>query len=253
MPRSVPILICVTAFAHAAPPALRAQTVTGVVLDDVSDRPLPDTPVLLLDSLDAVVKRAASDSLGRFLLPVPGRGRYRLFTDRPGYGTLESQVMLLAVGDTLDVELRLSPVPAALEGITVSVDQTREWLTDRGFYRRRERSLGYFIEPEEIAERHPSRVTDLLRGIPGLLLKPHSQGIGYVPVSMRMSWRLHGCPMKLVVDGDPVAAPDATIDEYVNIGEVIGVEVYPGAGGAGGPVQYRTADAFCGLILVWTH
>jgi hypothetical protein len=48
------------------------------------------------------------------------------------------------------------------------VDVERRFLERQGFYEREERTSGYFITPEDIANRPPSRPQDLFRAIPGI-------------------------------------------------------------------------------------
>jgi len=59
--------------------------------------------------------------------------------------------------------------------------------------------------------------------------------------------------MKVVLDGWKVDLTDSELDNFVGTHEVIGVEVYPGGGGIGAPVQHRGTDAFCGVIMIWTR
>ena len=58
--------------------------------------------------------------------------------------------------------------------------------------------------------------------------------------------------MRLVLDGVSVDLMGQSIDELVRPEEVMGIEVFPTAGGAGAPGQYRGREAFCGIIMIWT-
>ena len=59
--------------------------------------------------------------------------------------------------------------------------------------------------------------------------------------------------MEVVLDGSKIDLTDSELDHWVSAGEVIGVEVYPGGGGIGAPIQYRGTDAFCGVVMIWTR
>lgn len=61
------------------------------------------------------------------------------------------------------------------------------------------------------------------------------------------------CELKIVLDGFKVDTVGGDLDFLVDPDRVIGVEVYPGAGGMGAPVQHRGTDAFCGILMIWTR
>jgi hypothetical protein len=60
--------------------------------------------------------------------------------------------------------------------------------------------------------------------------------------------------MEIVLDGFPLTSGGTeNLDHWVPPNDVLGIEVYPGVGGAGAPVQYRGPDAYCGVVIVWTR
>lgn len=238
----------------AATPAA-GQTVIGQVLDDATAAPLAVTTVMLLDSTDTAVSVSEADSAGWFALQAPMNGRYRLFADRLGYGEVVSDTLDVAAGRSTAVEIRMTPKPVELDAVVVSAERRRLKLAEKGFYQRRDNAMGYFIDAERIVEEKPSRATDLLRNIPGLRLmwsdELHADVVG---ARRGFGWSGAFCPMRIVLDGWPLEGSEALgIDHFVSPAEIIGVEVYPNAGGAGAPVRYRGPESYCGIIMIWTR
>lgn len=245
--------LVLTGLAFPAPRAV-SQTIRGAIVDDVSGRPIPTASALLLDSMDAVVRRTQSDSAGHFWIAVPRSGRYQLYISRWAYLPVTS-VPITFQDDARDVEIefRLVPAPVELEGMTVTADARGSELTRVGFYRRKAASGGTFFDSAQIADLRPFHVTDLLHSVPGVRVTRTRLG-EMIPVSRRT-----GCPLKVVLNGFKVAAGGrdgagyASPDAFVDPSSLMGLEVYPGAGGIGAPVEQRGADAFCGVLMIWTR
>ncbi|MFW6202526.1 MAG: hypothetical protein ACOC8B_08100 [Gemmatimonadota bacterium] len=53
-----------------------------------------------------------------------------------------------------------------LASAEVTVDRNRRWLERTGFYRRMESGVGYFMTRDEIEQRNPRVLSDLMRPIP---------------------------------------------------------------------------------------
>jgi len=233
--------------AAATPGPIGGQTIVGVILDDLNNAPLPVTSVMLLDSTDTAVAWAESDSVGRFVLPAPRFGRYRLFADRLGYGEVLSDTLALAGAYPVDVEVRMVPIPLELDAVVVTAERRRMRLEQQGFYRRRGQAFGTFFDTEGIEALHPTLTTDILRRVPGVVVRRTREG-GAVATTWR---RGRSCPMKVVLDGFKIDTSVGSLDDWVSASSVIGVEVYPG--GVGAPIQYRGTDAFCGVVMIWTR
>lgn len=146
------LLVC------AAPAPAMAQAIHGVVVDDDSLQPVGYAAVRLVAG-DVVVLGREADAEGRFLLPVPSEGDYRLEMERLGYETVRSQAIRVEEGDTIQVEFRVRANAVLLDPITVI------GLSNRGrhrFERRRtDWGRGVFLTPEmidSIAPRHPADV-----------------------------------------------------------------------------------------------
>jgi len=232
----------------ATPVTLGAQTVSGSVLDDLTKAPIAAATVMLLDSMDTAIAWAESDSLGRFFMRVPTAGRYRLYADRLTYGEIFSEAFLLAGVGSVEVLLRMVPLPVELDGLVVTAERLRMKLEAEGFYRRRDYAPGYFFDAEYMETWRPTFVSDVLRNVPGVAIRRGSMGGARV-----VSRRQPNCPLKIVLDGFKVDTAGTDLDYLVDVHQIIGIEVYPGAGGMGAPVQHRGTDAFCGILMLWTR
>ena len=237
-----------------APSGVAAQVLVGRVVDDLTDDPIPFATALLIDSADVVASSAVADAQGHFLLHAPKPGRFRVYADRLGYDELTSEPFQLEGAGSMELEVRMVPRPLELDSLVVTVKWEQVKLARRGFYRRRSASQGYFFDADALNEWREVRLTDVLRQVPGVLVASTSAG-GGVLFSRRMAAvSVRGCRMKVVLDGFKLdLLPDESVDEWVNPANVVGIEVYPAAGGAGAPAAYRGSDAYCGIVMIWTR
>jgi len=231
----------------AAPASARAQTIAGRVLDDLSEAPISFASVMLLDSTDTAVAWVESDSVGRFFIRAPGAGTYRLYADRMAYGEIFSETFPLQGVGSVELLVRMVPLPIEMDAMVVTAERRRMKLDQKGFYRRRNASMGYFFDMDEIARWDPLRVTDVVRDVPGVIVRRSRLG-GLVALTQRFGRQ---CAMKVVVDGFKADVADGSLDFLVNPDHVIGIEVYPS--GVGAPIQHRGLDSRCGIMMIWTR
>ncbi|AHG89578.1 TonB-dependent receptor plug [Gemmatirosa kalamazoonensis] len=135
---------------------------------------------------------------------------------------------------------------------TVRVNAQRATLLDRtGFEFRRQAGFGQFVTAEQFEQRQAQHVSDVLKTIPGLRMKPLQNGIGYVPVSTRSPFG-NSCVLSVFIDRMRQTMTDGmSIDDLVNPLDVRGIEVYLGA--AEVPSEFRNSQSVCGAIIVWTR
>lgn len=247
-------------------PAL-AQALAGRVLDGDSFVPIPGAIVTLTDADGDILLTTVTDADGAFALdePEPPAGSYRLMVDRVGYGRADAAIAFEA-GRTVDVDVLLTTTAIPLDPVVVT-EKRRPRLADVGFEQRRGRGIGIFIDRTEIEERSPTRITDLFRGRSGLRVITIGDNEDVrVPAGGR---RLDAadCQPTVWIDGSKVRgggppevgtastgsrfAIDLTLTQMVDPHDVEGIEVYTGM--AGLPVRFRTQDADCGTLLVWTR
>lgn len=229
-----------------APQVLRAQTIVGLVVDDVTEAPLSTVAIMLLDDEETVRARVESDSAGRFFIELNETGIYRLHAQRLAYEDVLSPPLSIFDTAAVEVTIRLTPEPIEVEGLVVTTEWERVKLERTGFYRRRQYSIGYFIDETDIREQRPIQFTDLLRTIPGIRLRWSQWSGGYVPGTTRQY-----CGMKVVVDGFPLDLNEEPLDWFVRPEHVIGVEVYPSR--AGTPAELQGPGGGCAMLVIWTR
>ena len=91
------LLLACTAYA----PAARGQSIAGRALAATDRQPIKHAFVVLLDQQGQARGGALSDSAGRWLIPAPTAGRYRLRLERIGFENVTSDV--LELGDSLTI------------------------------------------------------------------------------------------------------------------------------------------------------
>ncbi|MDT8370341.1 MAG: hypothetical protein RQ745_14125, partial [Longimicrobiales bacterium] len=143
------------------------------------------------------------------------------------------------------------------EGIEVTVERRSDYLDRTGFYDRRKRGFGDFIDVEAMDVSRILTPGQLLTRLPGTTL----DGLGdpYFPRT-----RTFGpiCYPMIVVDGitvrnDPQPFEDSgysRTDEFRNLvpraNEISAIEVYRSSAQA--PVEWKSSANNCGMIMIWT-
>ena len=243
-----------------------AQRVAGVVTS--GGAPVPGATVRLLSGADTVAA-AAADGAGRFLVRAGGAGTYRLVVTAVGYGPAEGEPFALAAGGSQVVDVALVPAIGDLGAVAVEAGrqtpaQTARTLEGVGFYRRRDRGMGRFIDRRVIEDRRPRRLTDLFAILPGFVPLPQEGDVRVASINSLV--RSTSCRPTLVVDGTVLrsfgdarttsgasglpTAPLFNLDAALAIDEVEAVEAYAHNGV---PAQYGGTMSPCGAILIWTR
>jgi hypothetical protein len=163
----------------------------------------------------------------------------------------------------------LDPMPQILPRVSIE-NAVQHGLLRNGFYDRRMRSNGYFVGPDQIEARKPSRLSDLLADDPQVRFFPAASGGRYIRFA-----RADNCSPLVYVDGvlvvndrqvsrgkivrgtlhsieasnDVLSQQDQGIDE-ISVRQVAAVEAYSSSTQA--PPQFSAAGAACGILLVWT-
>jgi hypothetical protein len=232
------------------------QTILGRLVDGETMQPVRGGLIQLLDSTAAMVTRASSDSLGRFELLAPSSGRYRLQVSARSYHPLQDGPVLVESTDTVGVEFFILPAPEELDPIIVEAERSERRLRAAGFYRRMDRRIGDFLTREDIEEIRPHDFSALIAwGVPGALLRPN-QGGAQMPAfpAGRSSTTANGggwCYPMYFLDGLPLVVESRDGAFPVHPDEIAAVEVYATRGET--PVEYRSPQADCGTILIWSR
>ncbi len=221
--------------AHQPAPVL----VEGVVVDYETGEPVPGATV----SLDAGAPGTTgagtrvTDEGGRFRFQDVPAGTYVLHVN--SHDHLE-MINTFEVSGEEDLDLILPVSTQDIELEPLLREREPPTMAMRGFDARRRRGGGFLVTREEILERRPRYVSELLHRVPGGTVSPTTP-YGYALL-------LRGrCQPGIWVDGTPV--PGVTsIDQLVGPMDVHAVEVYHGFEL---PVEFGV-DA-CGGVLVWTR
>lgn len=222
----------------ARPPSRNA--LRGQVRDE-SGRPLSGA------SLAVVGTRVAgeSDDAGAFTLAGLAEGEAALVVRRIGFAP-ETLGVIVANGVATPVVVALRRIALPLDAVVV---HGRRYVRGpmAGFYARMERGNGRFITGEQIDRRNVRRMSDLLRGIPGLRIESRRYGV--------QSFRLRGATVAPLVwlDGAPMGAGEVDLDNF-DPRTFAGIEIYSGP--ATVPAEYggsRTMTTSGGTIILWTR
>lgn len=221
----------------ARPPTGR---VTGTVVD-TTGAPVPGATVRVMPAREPY---AVTDDSGRFVLERLPPGRVTLAVRRLGYAP-DSATLDLAAGADVAARIPLKASAFVLEAITVSDTATSPWL--RTFERRREAGRGgYFFTRAEIVASQVQLTTDLLRRVPGAMIRSGRWGPSVVFT--------HGGV------GAVPCRPQLYVHEMAYSGElndfspddIEGMEIYNGISTV--PIEFQSPVArSCGAIVIWTR
>ena len=181
-----------------------------------------------------------SDADGSFRTDVLPLGAYEIKVGAVSF-TSVSHALTLSEQGIVDIRIEMTGVDFELAPI-VAVARRRTKLELAGFYERRERATGHFMNREDIVARSALRVSDLFHTIPGARVIVGRAGQG-ARVRLR-----GGCTPTIVSDGIVVSRL-SEIDQLFSVGLVEGIEVYHGALV---PTRY-SANSTCGVIMLWSR
>jgi hypothetical protein len=179
---------------------------------------------------------------------VPPRGQ-TLNVRMLGY-TPRTLAIDVVAGGTLHVDVILTPYASRLDTVEVSSDVAVS-PGMRGFEQRRQRGPGVFFTGVDIQRMQPRVLTDVLRRVPGVQVRPVRGGMGNnVSVQARGS----ECAMLFFMNGSAFPLPtDQPINHFIAPEEVVALEVYPGSSEV--PAQFNSSrfNSRCGVIVIWTR
>jgi hypothetical protein len=179
---------------------------------------------------------------------------------QPWFGTVDFP-------DTLSrVTITLTPVGQRLGEVRITANASPISPFVRGFYDRwamRQKGLltATFIGPEELEFRHPDNITNVLRGLLGVRMKPVG-GLGDLFQVLFSAETDLNCPMAVVLDGKQIYPTDLVsktgpppitvvyINRNIVASQIMGIEVY--ARGGNMPIELQVNDTRCGVVAFWT-
>jgi hypothetical protein len=247
------ILLCATLLATGlfTPAGVRAQFVSGRVIHASTEQALDAVNVEIHVSDGGRIARALTDTTGRFVMQASRTGTYSIVAERIGLMTVTGPLEV-GVGEEVVLVIRMSEVAVAIEPLTVRARNRRNIGALAGYYDRVERNrglgIGTIVTRDRIDQRHVFKVSDVMRGIPGLDIGSRS-GRG-TELRFRSRGRA-GCSPKLYVDGMLANRGEpAYIDNFVDPQDLEGVEIYHGLSQM--PGEFHDLSG-CGVVLLWTR
>jgi hypothetical protein len=225
-------------------------------------------------------RRFIADDSGRFTMPSP-TGRFSLLVRRIGFSPEE--LKMDAAPDTA-IRVRMTALATSLPEQRITGRAAFVSLDLHGFYRRMrdaERGVnhGYFMTPEDFEFRKPNQITQMVEGLPAVVVKKDGSGnpkkemlVGGPckprtepdPACVRIgsamegpsSARIFRCVMTVYLDrvrivGRVGGRLDDFVNEMVVPSSVAAMEVYPR--GTGAPPEFQPMNGSCGVVLIWTR
>jgi hypothetical protein len=225
-----------------------AQSGTGVVAGVVRDSAGKErlAQAVITAGLASALVRGVSDDSGSYRLSGVAAGSIKVSVRRIGYAP-ETLTVVVAAGAVVRADFTLRVSAAALDADVIEADPLRGKMG--AFNKRRSRGVGSFITRAEIEKRQPASMSELLRYVPGVGVTQQMAGEPQ-PVHMQRSVKssMQSCVVQVYVDGHPY--PNGSVDDFQPMA-IEGVEVYRSASEI--PADFRTRDATCGVISLWTR
>ena len=258
MRASVCLAFCFAFLAGASHPADAQVLLHGRVLDDLSGQSLVGARVLLLNRYRKVIGYATTDRDGAFRFERRTSGVFRLEAKAIGYHEAITPLVWMTMDrDSARLEIRLTRHAVLLAPLEiVAMSPPRRSAVLENVEHRVSKGFGYHLTREDIEERRPMHLSDILVTVPGVYAEQQRPGSGGRNVYMRRALPgfRDGCPVQVFVDGILATRGDdwgGTIDDLVSPLDVEAIEVFRGLGSI--PPEFLTREARCGVIAIWTR
>lgn len=252
--RRLHILFAAVLLIAAAPLDAQRVRLDGVVRDDATGALIPQARVELIGPFMQRIGGRAVDSAGSFTFPIRRFGEYRLRVTAPEYGAVDATFRTEAFAYS-NVEIRLRR--GGTLATPISFLARTQLLPPRameGYYTRQRAGGGAFITRMQVELVRPGYISDLIAEAPGVGL----QRAGLDGEHRTLVAEASGCPLRVFVDGEPLAPRPATgepgpsaLDGSVDQSMVEGIEVYVDPAAA--PAELRGTGETCGAVAVWTR
>jgi TonB family protein len=222
-----------------APGVAGAQEVLAGSVRDHFGRPLAGVEVRQIEG----GRRAETDERGAFRLSVVDGSGARLEVRRIGF---RPETVAVPAAGAPPLQLVLARVGTVLDPVFVHGRRDLQGPL-AGFYRRMSQGNGRFLTQEQIERSTARRMSDMLRGIPGLRVDQKRTGAN--------AYRLRGATVNPIiwVDGIPLGGGEIDLDAY-DPRTFAGIEIYSGA--ATVPPEFTSGRSFSGAggtIVLWTR
>lgn len=190
-----------------------------------------------------------SSEAGEFTLGALPGGTHTLEVRAVGFAPAQRPVDIVqGTPGSTDVELAMLGI--TLDTVRVVAQQLYTSQREADLERRMRTGLGHYFDDNDIEERHPFVVTDLLRTVPGVMVVP-TAGSGET-VLMRGGQGLGNgvCRPDVWFDGARVTIDQSfPLNSLVSPSDIRAIEVYAHA--ALVPPQFASFSG-CGVVVIWT-
>ena len=233
-----PLVVCLRSGTSAAQP--KQSSIVGRVITATGGEPVPGARVNLL----SLRKSVATDSVGRFAFQQLKPGVYQLEAMVIGRAPLAA-VVQLGENERKEVEFRTDSAGAFLPTIFVDGESQPDLvklLTK--FERRMAVGMGRFVTRDEILQRRPVRLMDMIRFLPGVRTNCYG-----MTCQVRLNHDPRNCGPAIFIDD---VQTTMAVLETTPPTDVQGLELYRGP--AETPPEINNETARCGgAIVIWTR
>ncbi len=231
------------------PPELAVgQALSGQILELWSNRPVDRVSIALVTEEGDSVAGTQSDRDGLFEILAPRAGVFYVSVRRVGYGMVVDGPVQLQDSVTVTVGIHMQQIALyELDPITITAEPVVRHLVTVGYYERQYASAGgLFLGPDYIERRASARrVSDLLRGLPGVGVDQD----GNVVLRGMVSGRGPCGSPTVYLDGIVSSVGNEDLKILDPLLDVEAIEVYRRPSEI--PVQYGGPTRGCGVILIW--
>lgn len=251
---SIAALLLCTSNLRAQTDSAKVATATSPVqltlyLRQQDGSPVADAEISVKsDKIERVVR---SDAIGRVQLDGFLPGYIEIRVRRIGFK--QAQMLARVANGKNEFTINIDGSSVILDDIRVIGDRKVAGRLEDFEMRRKRGDASATITLEEIDKRNPVRLSQMLRGVPGLRI---TDALGSaVAISTRGKQLAKGalvdCPMRLMIDG--VIMPPLTDIDQVDPKAAYGIEVFNGPAMIPLQMQGMRREQWCGLIAIWTR
>ena len=188
----------------ATPALAQNQIMRGAITGQVSDEQslaVPGATVIIMRVPPADAHSLVTDGEGRYAVYGLEPGAYRVDASLAGFGRFQSDTLYLGRGDTLDLDIRLTPAGVS-EQVTVSPNR-QERRTDYA-------SPSNLITNDQIASLNMPTTEDVVNYQPGVVIRRRYIGDPNGTLGMRGSNMFQTARAMVFTDGVPLHNPVQT-------------------------------------------
>lgn len=240
-----------SALALAAPLSAQSASLSGTVITDPAEQPIPNAEIVLTK----LNLSARSDAKGNFEIKGVPTGKQEVTVRRIGYEPVVS-IVTFGASQKVEVDFMLKAVATKLDKIDVKANLSERYaIRLHDFEARRATGIGKFLTADYFQDADGRTMSNLISNkITGL----GNTGSGSKQVLIAQRGQSFNCAVQVLVNGivryNGLPMQETFDINSINSSEVIGFEYYTapttpsqfvGTGGANGGSK-------CGTVLIWT-